>query len=176
MTLQTLRAEAPKSQREESLAYFDKAATVFMHPRCLNCHPAGDQPTQGADLHVHMMNVQRGADNHGAVGMKCTTCHGDMNNRFSKVPGAPHWGLAPRDFAWQGLSKAQLCRHLKDPTHPGMMAGNMTKDQFIKHNGTDKLVAWGWNPGPDREPVPMTQKQFGEVIAKWIHTGAQCPD
>ena len=173
---QSLHAEAQKNHRAESLAYFDKATAVFMHPRCLNCHPAGDKPTQGADMHIHIMNVQRGIDDHGAVGAKCATCHGENNNKNSGVPGAPKWALAPKALAWQGLSKGDLCRRLKDSAHPGMMADNMTKEQFIKHNGEDKLVAWGWNPGSRREPVPMTQKQFGEIIAKWINSGAECPD
>ncbi|MGB6195202.1 MAG: Isoquinoline 1-oxidoreductase subunit, partial [Methyloceanibacter sp.] len=31
-------------QKERSLALFDEAANVITHPRCLNCHPAGDRP------------------------------------------------------------------------------------------------------------------------------------
>jgi hypothetical protein len=31
-------------------AAFMKAYPVFMHPRCLNCHPAGDTPLQGFAL------------------------------------------------------------------------------------------------------------------------------
>jgi hypothetical protein len=167
---------AQNSQREESLRYFDEAAKVFQHPRCLNCHPAGDAPSQGADMHPHLMNVQRGTDDHGAVGMKCSACHGSENNRSSGVPGAPHWKLAPKEMAWVGLSKGDLCRKLKDPTKPHVMAGGMTKEAFIKHNAEDKLVAWGWKPGDGREPAPLTQKKFGEIVAKWINSGAACPD
>jgi len=169
-------AGAAPTQREVSLAHFDQAASVFMHPRCLNCHPAGDRPLQGTDMHLHIMNVQRGPDDHGAVGMKCAACHGEKNNKYSLVPGAPKWGLAPKELAWVGLSKGDLCRRLKDPTRPGMMAHNMTEEEFIKHNAEDKLVAWGWNPGAGREPVPMTQKKFGEIVSKWIKSGAYCPE
>lgn len=158
--------------KEESIALFMQAAKVFQHPRCLNCHPAGDRPTQGNDLHLHIMNVQRGPDDHGAVGMKCATCHGTENNKFSGVPGAPKWALAPRSMAWQGLSPKQLCETLKDPKKNH----NMSKEQFIKHNAEDPLVAWGWNPGAGREPIPGTQKQFGEIVARWMETGAACPN
>jgi cytochrome c553 len=162
---------AEPSQREKSLALFSKAAKVFQHPRCLNCHPGAGNPTQGADLHPHIMNVQRGPDDHGALGMKCAACHGDKNNSNSDVPGAPKWGLAPASMAWQGLSEHELCLALKDP----VKNHGMNLQRFIKHNAEDKLVAWGWNPGAGREPVPYTQKEFGEIIAQWVGTGAECP-
>jgi hypothetical protein len=166
---------ASSANREESVKAFLEAAKVFKHPRCMNCHPAGEQPLQGIDMHTHMMNVQRGADNHGALGMKCASCHGQVNNQFSGVPGAPKWGLAPKELAWVGLNDAQLCRRLKS-NKPGMMAGHMTTEEFIKHNAEDPLVAWGWNPGDGREPAPGTQAQFGQLVARWIETGAECPN
>lgn len=165
------QADQKADQKEESVKLFLQAAQVFQHPRCLNCHPAGEFPTQGNDLHPHAMNVQRGLDNHGAVGMKCATCHGSENNKFSGVPGAPKWGLAPKEMGWQGLSLRELCLRLKDKKRT-----HMTDEKFIKHNAEDKLVAWGWAPGAGRDPVPGTQKQFGEVIARWIGTGAECPN
>ena len=167
---------AQSSQREQSLRYFDQAAKVFQHPRCLNCHPAGDRPLQGMDMHEHLMNVQRGPKDHGATALNCNACHGTENNKYSQVPGAPHWQLAPRQMGWVGLSKKQLCQKLKAGTQPGRMAGDMTPEEFIKHNAEDKLVAWGWSPGERREPVPFTQKKFGDIVAQWIATGAECPD
>ncbi len=47
---------------------------VLQHPRCLNCHPAGDVPLQGDDHRPHAQNVQRGADGQGLFAMKCATC------------------------------------------------------------------------------------------------------
>src|SRR2546428_9932466 len=35
-----------------SRAAFLAAYPVFMHPRCLNCHPRGDAPLQGEDSHI----------------------------------------------------------------------------------------------------------------------------
>lgn len=155
---------------KKSLEYFDQAAKVFLHPRCLNCHPAGDRPTVGMDMHVHPMNVKRGDGNFGMPAMQCNTCHQEHNNVDSKVPGAPKWALAPKEIAWQGLSKKQLCERLKDKKRT-----RMTMEEFLDHSAHDELVAWGWNPGAGRAPAPYTQKQFGEFVAGWIETGAECP-
>src|SRR5215471_7386464 len=51
-----------------SRALFSEAAKVIMNPRCMNCHPAGDTPTQGNDMHRHHPPVTRGADGGGAPG------------------------------------------------------------------------------------------------------------
>lgn len=157
--------------REKSLAAFQEALKVIRHPRCMNCHPSGDRPTQGIDMHLHIMNVQRGPDGHGKMGMKCQACHGTANYEPSGVPGAPKWALAPRSMAWQGLTDRELCVLFKDShrTH-------MTMEQFIEHNEKDPLVGWGWNPGAGREPVPGTQAEFGALIREWVETGAACPE
>jgi hypothetical protein len=44
-----------------------------------------------------------------------------------------------------------------------------------EHLAKDDLIAWGWNPGLGRVPVPGTQARLGELIQAWIDTGAQCP-
>ncbi len=163
-------AESDEDMKVRSLKAFDQAAQVFQHPRCLNCHPAGDRPTQGLDMHAHKMNVQRGKKDHGMVAMKCVTCHQNHNNDYSGVPGAPKWALAPKEMAWQGLDKGQLCRTLKDKNRT-----HMTLDQMIEHNAHDELVAWGWNPGEGREPAPFTQERFGQIFKEWVDTGAHCP-
>jgi len=163
---------ATPSNRATSVAYFQKMAAVMEHPRCLNCHPRGDQPTQGMDKHTHLMNVWRGPDDHGAVAMKCATCHGTENNLISGVPGAPNWGLAPKSMGWVGLNARELCGAIKDPKKNH----GKTLEQLIHHNGEDKLVSWAWNPGAGREPAPGTQKEFGENTRRWIETGAVCPE
>ena len=53
-------AETIDLRKEESIRHFVEAAKVFQHARCMNCHPAGDQPTQGMDMHIHKILVQRG--------------------------------------------------------------------------------------------------------------------
>jgi hypothetical protein len=163
---------AESADHEKSLAYFGKMTQVLQHPRCLACHPVGNQPLQGMDLHPHIMNVQRGPDNHGAIGMKCATCHGDANNADSGVPGAPNWGLAPLSMGWVGLSRHELCLTIKDQKKNH----GISLEKLIHHNGEDKLVGWAWNPGGGREPAPGTQREFGENTRKWVETGAACPD
>jgi hypothetical protein len=37
-------------QTIRSRALFQEAAKVITSPRCMNCHPADDHPTQGNDL------------------------------------------------------------------------------------------------------------------------------
>lgn len=162
---------AQKSDREKSVALFNQALKVFRHPRCMNCHPAGDRPTQGNDMHEHAMNVMRGPKDHGALALNCKACHGVENNVQSGVPGASKWALAPKSMGWQGLTDRQLCQALKDPKKNH----GMSMEKFIAHNAEDPLVGWAWNPGGKREPVPGTQKEFGQVVADWVATGAHCP-
>src|SRR5438045_6624441 len=44
---------------ERSRAIFAEIGTVLTHPRCMNCHPAGEHPLQGADHHDHSPAVWR---------------------------------------------------------------------------------------------------------------------
>src|SRR5512132_3756915 len=48
-----------------SAAIFTELAKVLTHPRCLNCHPAGDRPRQGDVSRLHQPPVERGADGFG---------------------------------------------------------------------------------------------------------------
>jgi hypothetical protein len=156
---------------ERSRALFVEAGKVIEHPRCLNCHPVGDRPTQGADMHLHSPLVVRGSDDKGAVGMRCTTCHQAANFEPSGVPGHPLWHVAPLGMAWQQRSLAQICEQIKDPARNG----GKTLAQIQEHMAKDSLVGWGWHPGGTREPAPGTQAQLGALIAAWIDTGAACP-
>lgn len=44
-----------------------------------------------------------------------------------------------------------------------------------EHIAKDDLVAWGWKPGPGREPAPGSQEEAGKLTKAWIDTGAECP-
>ncbi len=166
-------AVSQEGYQARSVALFKEALKVFRHPRCMNCHPAGDQPTQGIEMHAHIMNVLRGDDNHGFTTLRSNSCHGvknfDLDARHG-VPGNPRWALAPREQGWQGLSDRELCNLFKDPKRT-----HKTMDEFVEHNAHDELVAWGWNPGAGRAPVPGTQAEFGKLVAEWVATGAACP-
>jgi hypothetical protein len=158
-------------QTERSRALFAELGKVVESPRCQNCHPAGDRPTQGDDMHPHQPLVVRGADDHGAIGLRCTTCHQAANYEPAGVPGNPKWGVAPIGMAWQGKSLGAICEQIKDPARNG----NRTLAQIHEHMAKDDLVGWGWHPGGARTPAPGTQAQFGALVAEWIRTGAACP-
>jgi hypothetical protein len=157
--------------RTRSAALFLEASRVFLHPRCVNCHPNGDTPSQVTPDRPHDPPVTRGSDDRGVVGMRCSTCHQDHNLELSRVPGAPEWHLAPRQMAWVGRSPHQICEQMKDPQRNG----GRTLAQIVLHNAHDELVAWGWSPGHGREPAPGTQAQLGGLVAAWVASGAECP-
>ena len=171
-TLRSVQAFASIADNQQrSLALFEEAGKVITHARCVNCHPAGDRPAQGDDRRPHMPLVVRGADNFGAVGMRCTTCHGPANFDAAGIPGHPQWHVAPIEMAWVGKSLGEICLQIKDPQR------NVGKsmEELVHHMAEDSLVGWGWSPGVGREPAPGTQKEFGELIKAWSDTGAVCP-
>ena len=171
-TLRSVQAFASiADDQQRSLALFEEAGKVITHARCVNCHPAGDRPAQGDDRRPHMPLVVRGVDNFGAVGMRCTTCHGPANFDAGGIPGHPEWHVAPIEMAWVGKSLGEICRQIKDPQRNG----GKSMEELVHHMAEDSLVGWGWNPGVGREPAPGTQKEFGELIKAWSDTGAVCP-
>ena len=166
---QSFEAIADKTARSKAL--FVEAGKVIQSPRCLNCHPNGDRPTQGNDMHLHQPMVVRGPENMGATALRCMTCHQAANFAPAGVPGHPLWHVAPLSMAWQGKSLAQICAQVKDKKRNG----GKTLAQISEHMGHDTLVGWAWNPGAERTPAPGTQEQFGKLIEAWVATGAACP-
>jgi hypothetical protein len=156
---------------EKSMALFKEAGRVIQHPRCVNCHPAGNHPLQGDDRHPHTQSVVRGDDNLGAIAMRCSTCHRDKNFEPGRVPGHPLWHLAPIEMAWEGKSLGAICEQIKDRNRNG----GRSLDDIVTHMAEDTLVGWGWNPGGGRTPVPGTQAEFGALIKAWAANGAVCP-
>ena len=103
------------------LQAFDTVYAVLTHPRCMNCHPAGDRPLQFDDSRSHALNVQRGPDDRGRVGMRCTTCHQQANHDSPHLPpGSPVWRLAPKAQAFEGRSPRELALQLSDPEQTHM--------------------------------------------------------
>jgi hypothetical protein len=159
---------------KRSLALFEEAGKVITHPRCVNCHPAGDRPLQGMDQHPHLPFARRGTDGHGVAAMRCDTCHQSANFEGAGgvgVPGHAQWHLAPIEMAWQGKTLGQICRQIKDPGRNG----GRTLAQIVEHMSEDSLVGWAWNPGTGRVPAPGTQKSFGALARAWAESGAACP-
>ena len=154
-----------------SAAMFTELGKVLTHPRCVNCHPAGDRPHQGNEGRLHQPPVERGADGHGQPAMRCSICHQNANFDPGRVPGHPEWHLAPREMAWEGKTLPEICAQIKDPARNG---GRKAED-LIHHIGEDTLVGWAWAPGVGRAPAPGTQKEAGALVEAWVKTGAACP-
>jgi hypothetical protein len=148
---------------------------VLQHPRCANCHPAGDVPLQGDDRRPHGQNVQRGPDGHGLFDLRCDTCHQTENLPGPHLPpGAPNWHLPPPEMpmVFVGKTSGELCRQLKDPKQNG----GCSPEQLYEHVARDPLVLWGWDPGEGREPVPIAHTDFARAMREWIDRGCNCPD
>ena len=170
-----LAASPPKrtAATRDDASLFSALVPVLRHPRCLNCHSAGDFPRQGDDGHRHTMNVRRGTTGLGVTAEKCTTCHQDHNLAGPHLPpGAPGWRLPPAatPMIWQGRSDAEICKQIKDPKQNG----NRSVEQIVEHMTTDQLVAWGWNPGEGRNPIPISHDEFSAKVRAWAAAGAPC--
>jgi hypothetical protein len=154
-----------------SALLFTEAGKVFRHPRCANCHAAGDRPLQGERGALHQPPVSRGADGTGPPGLRCAACHTDANYDAVRVPGVVGWQQAPAAMALQGRSLAEVCAQIKDEDRNGAR----TLDDIVKHTATDPLVVWAWTPGAGREPAPGTHATFLALVKAWVATGAVCP-
>jgi len=160
-----------KEERARSEALFQEAGKVLQHPRCVNCHPAGERPLQTDRMLAHEPLVVRGADGHGAPGQRCDTCHHAENYDAARVPGHPQWHVAPLEMAWEGKTLGEICDQIKDPARNG----NKDMNALLHHMAEDTLVGWGWTPGADRTPAPGTQAEFGALLRAWAAAGAHCP-
>jgi hypothetical protein len=154
-----------------SAAIFTELGKVLTHPRCVNCHPAGDRPHQGELGRLHQPPVERGIDGHGTVTIRCSICHQNANFDPGRVPGHPEWHLAPREMAWEGKTLPEICAQIKDSARNG----DRKPEDLIHHISEDTLVGWAWAPGYGRAPAPGTQKEAGALVEAWVKTGAICP-
>jgi hypothetical protein len=171
-------AQAIPVDPAKGLPEWEKIATVFLHPRCANCHVEGDRPMwSGAHYgatRLHAFNVQRGTDGSGFgnPGARCTTCHFAENSaKLHGPPGAENWHLAPAEMVWFGKTSAGICAQIKDPARNG----NRTLAEVADHVRSDPLVGWGWDPGPGREPAPGSAEATYQALLNWAAAGAPCP-
>jgi hypothetical protein len=179
----SVAAEEPTRARDAFL----KAYPVFMHPRCLNCHPAGDTPLQGDDSHVHdLLRLRRGEDGNGVLAMRCSNCHQAANGpgphtppgapkpaEHKGLPAEPRWHLPPphTPMVFEGRRPGQLCRQLKDPKQNG----GLTPEGLAHHVATDALVLWAWDPGEGRTRPPLSHEEFAAAVKDWLDKGGACP-
>jgi len=157
----------------ESVKAFMEVYKVLMSPRCMNCHPAGDQPLQGDDSHIHTMNVQRGKDGMGLYAAKCSNCHQPENTPgLHTPPGNPKWQLPPANMklVFQGRTPHQLAVQIMDYNKNG----HKNKEQLLEH-ARDTLVKAGWNMGEGRMPPPLAYNDFLRVWDTWISKGGYAP-
>ncbi|MCE7044563.1 hypothetical protein [Dyadobacter sp. CY312] len=167
--------ETSDSRLAESKAAFLKAYTVFMHPRCMNCHPKGDIPLQGDDSHLHLQGVQRGPEGKGVLALKCKNCHQDTNLKGNFMPpGNPHWQMPPmnRKMAFEGKSPKQLAQHFLDNDFTGFKK----MEDMIEHVETESLVLNSFVPIDGRATLPMSHEEFVATVKEWIEKGAAIPD
>jgi hypothetical protein len=166
--------ETKKRLEAESKEAFIAAYKVFMHPRCMNCHPAGDVPLQGDDSHLHAQGVKRGKDGKGLYALKCSNCHQAANTPGEDMPpGNPNWHLPPANMkmVFQGKTPAQLAAQFKDPKLTGK-----TLKELLHHVEEDNLVLGCWNPGDGRTKPPLNHDEFAAKVKEWIEKGAAIPD
>jgi hypothetical protein len=69
-----------------------------------------------------------------------------------------------------GLPSGELCRRLKDEKQNG----GKNLDALVHHMAEDKLVLWGWSPGPGRAPVSVPHDELVAKLKQWIAAGAPC--
>jgi len=169
------QAKAVEESAAASQAAFLAAYPVFMHPRCLNCHPAGDVPLVGEDSIPHPQNVKRGPDGLGLYAMKCTSCHQLTNLSGDHMPpGTPNWHLPPPEtpMVFEGRTPHELALQLVDKERNG---GKSLED-LLAHVERDNLVLYGWDPGDGRSKPSLTHEEFVAQVRIWIESGAVAPD
>jgi hypothetical protein len=150
---------------------FDDVARVLTHPRCMNCHPAGDRPLQKDTPVFHKQNVSRRLDQ---LGHACTTCHPAKAVPGADLPpGAPHWHMpsARVPMIFERRTPQQLCEQLKNPE----TNGNRTLAQLRTHLAEDAIVKWGFSPGEGRSVPPLSHADFVQRVDAWLAAGAPCP-
>jgi hypothetical protein len=172
ISLSVLTNPNKNKREEESKQAFAEAYKVFMHPRCLNCHPAGDVPFQGDSFALHTQGVKRGPDGKGLYAMKCKNCHQDTHTPGQNMPpGHPNWHLPPADrkMVFEGKTPRQLAMAFKDPKFTGFNS----MDKFLHHIEDDTLVknsfTYGIRP-------PLTHQEFAAKVREWVEKGAVLPD
>ena len=161
----------------DPLVAFETVRSVLQHPRCQNCHPAGDIPLQGDEGRLHHQNVQRGLTGVGMTGAECTTCHRDANPPAEYgahlPPGvAKGWHMPPPEMkmVFVGVTPGALCEQIKDP------ARNGGKDAAaLRVHLDDPLVVWAWSPGFGRAAPPVSHQAFVTAWETWAAAGMPCP-
>lgn len=169
---------ASAQENRDGLEHWQKLYEVFSHPRCANCHvpednrPRWSGPSYG-ESGFHGMNIDAGVSRIGADSIICSTCHAQTNSDEPHgPPGSPIWMLAPVQMVWWEQTSKQICEQIKDPQRNG----GRDLAAIAAHIRHDKLVHWGWAPGPGREPAPYSIEETAQFVDLWAAAGAPCPE
>jgi len=168
----------PAHAQDSGLETWRKIHEVFSHARCANCHVGSDGRPMWSEPgrlspRPHGMNINAGESRIGAETLPCGTCHGKTNAQTPHgPPGAEIWLLPPATMQWFGKTSAEICAQIKDPTRNGERHGI---EKIAQHITDEKLVHWGWEPGPGRAPAPYSREQLVSFLRQWDKEGAPCP-
>jgi hypothetical protein len=154
-------APAAAGQMQASQALFLQLAPVLKHPRCSNCHIVGDMHKTGDEQKPHKPRKVRGT---------CAKCHGYKNS--PRAPGAVDWRAPPAAMGWDERSPAEICHNLTNPA----TNGNRTPQDLAYHVTSSPNVLWAWHPGGQLSVPPLPFAEFKAVFARWVDSGAHCPD
>jgi mono/diheme cytochrome c family protein len=178
MLLLMLGCKEPRPQEDAAAASreaFLDAYAVFLHPRCVNCHPKGDVPLVGEESLPHPQEVVRGPDGLGLYAMKCGSCHQLANVPGEHMPpGTPNWHLPPPEtpMVFEGRTPRELALQLKDKARNG----GKTLEEILDHVEKDNLVVWAWEPGEGRSKPPLAHAEFVARMREWVRNGAVVPE
>ncbi|MBX2803667.1 MAG: c-type cytochrome [Myxococcales bacterium] len=156
--------------REEGLAAFEQIYAAVSHPRCTNCHPAGDAPLHTDESIPHDFGVTRFSP---LQGLHCSTCHAQSpvgDGLAPQPPADPIWSIAPAEMVFEGRTPSQICAQLKNPETNGRRGFN----DLTQHLEEDHLLQTSWHSG--RTPPPMSHPELVEAFATWGSAGGPCPD
>ena len=109
--------------------------------------------------------VVRGADDKGAVGMRCTTCHQDANFEPSGAPGHPLWHVAPRSMAWQQRSlRGRSASRSRIRARTAARRSRRSRSTWR----TTRSSAGAGGRAAHASRRRARKQQFGALIAAWI--------
>ena len=159
------RRPSSKSIADESarsIALFEEAGKVILHPRCVNCHPAGDRPLQGMAMRPHEppVSARRGGFRHGRHDLqhlprrRRTLRSPRQADDIKSIPGNPNWHLAPIEMAWEGKSLGEICEQIKDPARNG----GKDLDAIVEHMAHDDSSAGAGIPAKAASPRPARRR------------------
>ena len=154
-----------------SIALFRKAGKVFQNPRCLNCHPVGDRPTQ-TDRMDTAPALGRARHRRTRRARSCVQ-HLSPRGEFRRRRRTGKSGVASRS-RFNGVAGTVLGRDLRANQRSGAKR-RQGHGCVVKHVSEDSLVGWAWSPGGKRPPAPGTQAEFGALMRAWAASGAHCP-